>query len=99
MLIHGSEVERVSEYLGCMIDHNLDLNKHVDMVSSKLNSRFYCLRTLNQLNVDNTLLGLFYSSVFVSIISYCIVCFGGLVAKGDKDSIGGIIRKAERIVG
>ena len=49
--------------------------------------------------MDNNLLCLFYRSVFISIISYHIVCFGGLVAKGEKNRIDRIIRKAERIVG
>ena len=99
--IDDGVVERISEYkyLGVVIDHKFSWKKHFDLVIGKLNSRFYCLRKLNQFQVDNALLGLFYQSVFVSIFSYCLVCFGGAADLGDKDRIDRIIRKVEKIIG
>jgi hypothetical protein len=101
IVLKGSNVERVSsyKYLGIVIDDKLRWHAYIDSMIKRLNTRMYCLRKLNFFNVDVKILALFYDSVVESVWRYCLLCWGGNVAKGDRERIDRIVKEAGRIIG
>jgi hypothetical protein len=101
IVLKGSNVERVPsyKYLGIVIDDKLNWHTHVDYLIKRLNTRMYCLRKLNFFHVDVKILAMFYDSVVESVWRYCLLCWGGNVAKGDGERIARIVKEAGRIIG
>ena len=101
IVINEKQVERVNsfKYLGVVIDSKMTWTENIDNIITKLKPRMYCLRKLRSFNVDNNLLQIFYSSIFNSVISFGISCWGGNASKQDKDRIDRFIKKAGGIVG
>ena len=58
----------------------------------------YCLRKLKNLNVNISILKLFYQLVIKSVFTYCCVCWGGSITKRDINRITGIITKSGSII-
>ena len=54
----------------------------------------YFLRKLGSFKVDSTLLSLFYNSIIQSIISFCVIGWGGNVTGIQKKKINCLIRRA-----
>ena len=80
--INAEHVESVHEYkyLGNIIDDKLDGVANVKKVCKKAKQRLYFLRKLRQINVDSTIMNLFYNSVIQSVVGFCIICwYGGLL--------------------
>ncbi|XP_077984681.1 uncharacterized protein LOC144439278 [Glandiceps talaboti] len=99
--IKGVEVARVDnyQYLGLGLDCKLNWQHHIDILSKKLNSRLYCLRKLRSFNVNQDILSLFYGAVINSVISYCIVCWGGNITQQNKRRLDKLISKAGNVIG
>ena len=70
LVIDEKAVEKVTEYkyLGTIIDCKLNFKANVDAIYKKANSRMYFVRKLHNLNVDNTIVQMFYRSVVESVI-------------------------------
>ena len=101
VVIKGEEVERVHsyKYLGVTLNDVLSWGDHVDILMKKLNSRLYCLRKMANFNVRSVILDMFYKATICGVWRYCLVCWGGNVAKKEKDRIDGVIKRAERVIG
>jgi hypothetical protein len=100
VIIDGAIVERVKDYkyLGCIIDDKLNWEKNTELLCNKANKRMYFLRKLKEFRVDSTILRLFYHSVILSILKFCMVCwFGGLSIKQVK-SVERIMKIANKIM-
>jgi DUF917 family protein len=69
----------VKEYkcLGTIIDDNLKGSSNVKNMCKKANQRVYFQRKLKDVNMDKTILNLFYKSVFQSVVRCCIICYFG----------------------
>ena len=100
VVINGETVEQVDtyKYLGVTIDKDLNWYKHMGILVKKLNSRNFFLKKLNSFGIDKTLLKLFYNSCIESIITFCIVGWGGNVRTADRNRVNRIIRKASLII-
>ena len=81
------------------MDNMLCWRFHVDAILRKLNSRMYCLRKLKSFNVRKEILSSFYNAVISSVLSYCIVCWGGNIPKQEKARLDKIIKKAGTVIG
>jgi len=101
VVLKGSSVERVSsyKYLGIIIDDKLNWHTHINSMIKKLNSRMYCFKKLNFFNVNSRILALFYDSVVASVWRYCLLCWGGNIAQGDKERVERVITQAGKIIG
>ena len=68
--------------IGCTIDKHLRLEDHVRTQVKRANKRMYHLNNLRKLNVDKTIITMFYSSVISSMLTYAIECwFPGTASK------------------
>ena len=101
IVIKDQPVERVEnyKYLGIVLDEKLSWSANLDYIIKKTHSRMYCLRKLRSFNVSRDILQMFYSSVVSSIMIFGLTCWGGNVAKRDRDKLDKIIRKAGGVVG
>ena len=101
IVIKGQAVERVKsyKYLGVVIDDTLSWKENVDYIVKKTHSRMNCLRKLRSFHVSQDLLQMFYSSIVSSIMSFGLTCWGGNVAKAERDRLDKIIKKAGGVVG
>ena len=59
----------------------------------------YCFKKLKFFNVNPNILSIFYVSVVESIWRYCIICWGGNIAQGDKERVERVIKEAGKIIG
>ena len=57
----------------------------------------YCIIKLSYFGIDKTLINLFYKSTLQSIITFCIVAWGGNTRESDRDKIDSLIRKVNKI--
>ena len=96
IFIDGQEVEKVEnyKYLGVNINHKLDWHTHTSNVISKINQRLYFVRKLKYFRIDNNLLSLFYRSMIVSIISFCVGAWGGNTVQKDTKKIDSVANTA-----
>ena len=101
IFIDDQEVERVEnyKYLGVHINNKLDWHHHSSSVISKINQRLYFVRKLKYFNIDNTLISLFYRSIIVSVVSFCIVAWGGNAVQKDIQKINKVVRQASKLTG
>ena len=57
----------------------------------------FFLRKLRNFNIDSTLLSLFYSSAIQSLITFCLIGWGGNTRSQDKYQIDKMIKRAGKI--
>ena len=96
VFIKNKQIDQVDsyKYLGITIDNKLNWDLQATSVFKKVNKRMYFLRKLGSFKVDSTLLSLFYNSVIQSIISFCVIGWGGNVTGIQKKKINCLIRRA-----
>ena len=96
VVINGNVIEQVHsyKYLGVIIDDKLKWDEQASAVSKKVNKRMFFLRKLNSFYVDKTLLDLFYKSTIQSIISFCIIAWGGNTSAFCKKKIDRVVKRA-----
>ena len=99
--IDGQEVQFVEnyKYLGININNKLDWHIHASSVISKINQRFYFVRKLNYFKVDRKLISLFYNSLIVSIVSFCVGAWGGNAVQKDINKINKITKYVSKMTG
>ena len=100
VVINGSQIEQVDsyKYLGVIIDNKLKWEKQAKEVSKKINKRMFFLRKLNYFHVDKTILELFYTSTIQSIITFCIIAWGGNVTVMNKQKIDKVVKRASKLI-
>jgi hypothetical protein len=79
LYINNELVESVKEYkyLGTVMDNCFTFNGNVDVIYKKVSSRLYFVRKLRNLNIDSTIMNLFYTSIVQSVMSFAIICWFG----------------------
>ena len=97
--IAGELVERVSDYkyLGVTVNDKLDWSVHAQNVVSKVNQRMYFVRKLNAFGVDSVLVSLFYRAVVQSIMSFCVIVWGGNLACKYVSQFDSVARRVSRM--
>lgn len=99
LTIQGEDVDVVHsyKYLGVYIDDQLTFKENTQHLYKKCTKRAYHLRILNSINVDKTILSLFYKSIIESVVSYCIVIWHSSARKKDRNKLFKITRIARRM--
>ena len=94
-------VEQVTifKYLGLTLSTDLSWNYHADAIVAKANKRLFFLRKLKQAGVDVKLLGLFYSSVIQSVLTYCVTVFFNSLRRTERKNIDRVTAIAQKIIG
>ena len=64
-----------------------------------MHERLYFVRKLKYFRIDNNLLSLFYRSMIVSIISFCVGAWGGNTVQKDTKKIDSVAKHATRLTG
>ena len=100
IIIKNESVEIVSsyKYLGVTVDNKLNWNQHVSLLHSKASQRLYFLRKLRSFHIDNTLISLFYKSIIESLLTFCIVCWGGNARDQDIEMLDKVTKKAGKVI-
>ena len=99
--IEGEEVEQIEsyKYLGVHVSDRLDWTQHASSVISKINKRMFFVRKLSYFKIDKTLISLFYQAVIQSLISFCVITWGGNALAKDINKISTVIKQATKITG
>lgn len=90
----NAEISQGVQFLGVVLDPKLQWDKHVDVLSSKLNKSLFVLRNLRRC-VSSDVLKTAYYAVFHSHLSYAILAWGHTP---HIYRVFGIQRKALRII-
>ncbi len=85
------------KYLGTVIDNNLNGRKNAERIYKKAIQRMYFVWKLKYVNVDTTIISLFYRSVVESVLSFCIVCWFSGCTQVEKRKLNRIITSAKRL--
>jgi hypothetical protein len=94
----GQILERVSEvkYLGVTLDKDLNWNKHLETVKSKISRGSYIISKLRYYTNLNTLKTIYYSLIYPHLM-YCITSWGG-IPKSSLEPLLRLQKKAVRIM-
>ena len=81
VIINSVEIERVSQYrfLGVLLDENLNFNKHIQFVISKVSKFVFIFYNIRSFLDSKTLLLIYYTLVYPNVI-YNITVWGGAAA-------------------
>lgn len=99
IVIKGETVEQVSEYkyLGTTFDSKLEWHPHATNVFKKINQRMYFVRKLNSFNIDKTIISMFCRSTIISVITFCIIVWGGNCKAAHSKRFDRLLRKIAKI--
>ena len=99
IVIANGQVERVKEYkyLGMIIDDKLMGSANTQQVYNKCQQRIYFLRVLKNIQVDRTILSLFYKSVIESILCFSLLIWYGKLICKDKNKLKKIVKTVGRL--
>ena len=81
------------KYLGVTIDNQLKWEDQVSTVFKKANKRIYFLRKLKEFHIDPILISLFYKSTIESILTFCIIGWGGNTNEKQKNKLNSLIKR------
>ena len=100
-LIKGQTVERVNayRYLGVIIDDKLVFSMNCDDVFKKCRQRMHILYTLRAFKVNSVIIDRCYHAFILSVLSYALVCWFGLVNEKERRRLNGIVRMCGKIAG
>lgn len=99
--IDGQTIERVEEYkyLGTIIDHRLTFKSNTDWIFNKCQQHLHFLCKLRRLQVNKSILQLFYKSFIQSTLTFSILARFGSLSEVSKCHLNKIIRVSGKIVG
>ena len=97
--IKNQDVSQVQsyKYLGVTIDNKLSWDEHVSNTFKKANKRVYFLRKLKEFHVDQTLISLFYQATIQSILTFCIIGWGGNANRKHINKIDYLIKRSGKL--
>ena len=99
--INGEDVEAVEKftYLGVTFQNDLKWDLHLLSQTKKVNKRFYYVYCLNKLNIDKTIICLFYNSVISSVLTYAITCWFSSSTERCRQDLVKLRKRLCRMVG
>ena len=62
------------------MDDKLTFSYHVDCQLKKANKRLYCIRTMKKLNVNPSIIALFYNMTVPPVLMYSAITFYGIIS-------------------
>ena len=100
LVIKGEKVERVSQYkyLGTVLDSKLNFDQNTDLIQKKCQSRLYLLLKLRNLNVNSSVLQMFYRAFIESVLTSFGGWFGSQSVKY-KNVLARVVNVCSKIVG
>ena len=77
--MHDSTLEQVTQtkFLGVIIDEGLNWEAHIEHLERKLNSCIVMIKRIRKSIPESEYLKI-YNALFMSHLSYCISCWGGI---------------------
>ena len=92
-------MERVTQYkyLGVTIDNQLLGSQNTDMVYKKCQQRLHFMRVLKNLQIDNTIINLFYKSIIESVLCFSITIWYGKLTVKVEGKLKKIVRTASKM--
>ena len=94
---HDVVVVENYKYLGVTLDDKLKWDDHAYSTYKKANKRVYFLRKLKQFQIDPVLISLFYQATIQSVLSFCIIGWGGNTNENQKHKIDSLIRRSGKL--
>ena len=79
------------------MNERLDWSVHAENVMSKVNQRMYFVRKLNSFGIDSVLVSLFYRAAVQSLFSFCIIAWGGNLARKESERFDRVARRVSRM--
>ena len=101
VMVNNNPVEQVAtfRYLGVLLSNDMTWNDHISAITSKAHKRLFFLRKLKQAGVSANILEMFYKSVVMSVMTYCIVLFYDALSSLDKSKLSRLQSLAQKIIG
>lgn len=99
-VIKGETIQAVTnyKYLGIVLDNKLKWDSWTDLLHTKSQQRMYFLKKLLVFNVNNRMLQMFYTA-FISVLTYCIICWFGNATEVQKKSVRKTVTTASKLLG
>ena len=94
MLIKSKAIN-IQELL--QIDDKLQWDEHASNTYKKANKRVYFLRKLNEFHIDPVLISLFYQATIQSILTFCIIGWGGNTNQNQRNKIDSLIKRSGKL--
>ena len=101
LVIKGEKVERVSQYkyLGTVLDSKLNFDQNTALIQKKCHSRMYLLQKLRNLNVNPSVLQMFYLAFIESVLTFSFLGWFGSLSVKNKAVLARVVNACSRIVG
>ena len=79
LLLNGQKLKKVqsAKFLGVVIDETLTWEAHIDYLTEKLNTCIVMIKRIKS-SIPHTEYLKIYNALFMSHLSYCISCWGGI---------------------
>ena len=92
--INGETVERVSEYkyLGTIIDDKRNFESNTASINKKCSSRIYLLQKLRNLDVNKSILQLFYRCFIESVCCFSLLSWYGNLDLKQKNVLERVVK-------
>ncbi len=88
-----------SKYLGTVLDNKLSFSPNTEVLCKRGLQRLYCLRKQRSLNLDKTLMCMFYRSYIESLLSFSLLCWFNSLKVKNKNGFERIVNQGSKITG
>ena len=87
------------KYLGIIVDNKLKFDTNTIHIHKKCQSRIYLLQKLRSLNVQQSILQMFYRCFVESVLTYSFLCWYGSLNVRNKNVLARVVNVCSKIVG
>ena len=101
LIISDETVERVEnyKYLGTVIDNKLAFDSNTVIINKKCQSRIYLLQKLRNLNVNKSVMQMFYRCFIESVLTFSFLAWYGSLNVKNKNVLERVVKVCSKIVG
>ena len=101
IIINNEPVDQVDsfKYLGVVFRNDLTWSDHVAVTYAKAYRRIFFLKKLKQAGVSPTIMCMFYNSVVLSVLSYCVSLFMAALNAQERSKLEKVDKSGKRIIG
>ena len=98
LVIKGEKVERM-KFLGTVLDSKLNFDQNTALIQKKCHSRMYLLEKLRNLNVNPSVLQMFYRAFIESVLTFSFLGWFGSLSVKNKTVLARVVNVCSKIVG
>ena len=101
LVIKGEKVQRVSQYKypGNILDSKLKFDQTTALIQKKCQSRIYLLQKLRDLNVNSSVLQMFYRAFIESVLTCSFWGWSGSLSVKNRNVLARVVNVCSKIVG